>query len=270
MPITPLELDPSQPLEIGFRPPIMEPMLQAAEAKKDLVPPLQRILRRLGFSSFMYGLSTSVNPRRESLIYYFTTVSREWALHYEREYYVEIDPRITLAARHSSPVPWDLDIGLANSPRKHHDKVRKFFADASAFGIRSGVAWGIRNPQHHGVIVILNSSDPVFGPRQQKRLGRNIGGVMTFGTYFHEFFIRNFVNTGMPSRLRGAALTDRELRVLEFVASGLTAQDIGLKLNIAARTVRFHVDSARTKMGALNREEAIALVARAGLIGVFP
>ena len=93
---------------------------------------------------------------------------------------------------------------------------------------------------------------------------------MTFGTYFHDFFMRNFVNTGMPSRLRGAALTDRELRVLEFIARGLTAQDIGMKLNIGARTVKYHVDSARTKMGALNREEAVALVAKAGLIGVAP
>ena len=53
-----------------------------------------------------------------------------------------------------------------------------------------------------------------------------------------------------------------------MVARGLTAEDIALKLDIVARTVRFHVDSARTKMGALNREEAIALVAKAGLINI--
>ena len=74
----------------------------------------------------------------------------------------------------------------------------------------------------------------------------------------------------MPSRLRGAALTEREIEVLGLVARGLTADDIALKLEIVARTVRFHVDSARTKMGALNREEAIALVARAGLISILP
>jgi DNA-binding CsgD family transcriptional regulator len=270
MAITPLELDPSQRLDIGFRPSIMEPMLQAAEANKNLVPPLKRIVQKLGYSSFMYGLSTSIHPRRESQIYYFTTLPSEWVAQYEREYYVEIDPRITLAAKHSSPIPWDQEIALANSPRKHHGKVLQFFSDAAAFGIRSGLAWGIRNPHHHGVIIVLNSPDRNFGTAQQKRLATKIGDVMTFGTYFHEFFMRNFVNTGMPSRLRGAALTERELRILEFVARGLTAEDIGTKLNIAARTVRFHVDSARTKMSALNREEAIALVAKAGLIGVVP
>lgn len=82
--------------------------------------------------------------------------------------------------------------------------------------------------------------------------------------------MRNFVDRGMPSRLRGAALTEREIEILGLVARGLTADDIALKLDIVARTVRFHVDSARTKMGALNREEAIALVAKAGLISILP
>jgi DNA-binding CsgD family transcriptional regulator len=270
MAITPLELDPSQRPDIGFRPAIMEPMLQAAEANQDLVPPLKRIVQRLGFASFMYGLSTAILPRRDSQIYCFATLPREWILLYERENYIEIDPRITLAAKHSAPVPWDKAIALQNSPPRHHPKILKFLGDAASYGIRSGIAWGVRNPQHHGVIIVLNSPEPTFGPAQRQQLAANIGDILTFATYFHEFFVRNFVNTGMPSRLRGAALTEREIRILEFVARGLTAGDIALKLDITARTVRFHVDSARTKMGALNREEAIALVAKAGLIGIVP
>lgn len=270
MGITPLQLDPSQRPDIGFRPAVMEPMLKAADAGKDLVPALRRIVGRLGFSSFMYGLSTSILPRRDSQIYYFATLPRDWVLLYERENYVEIDPRIILAAKHSAPVPWDRTIALQSTPARHHPRMLKFLADAAGYGIRSGIAWGLRNPQHHGVIIVLNSAEPVFGPAQRQQLARKIGDILTFGTYFHEFFMRNFVNTGMPSRLRGAALTEREIRILEFVARGLTAEDIALKLGIAARTVRFHVDSARTKMGALNREEAVALVAKAGLIGIVP
>lgn len=270
MAITPLELDPSQRPDIGFRPAIMEPMLQAAEANEDLVPPLKRIVQRLGFSSFMYGLCTAMHPRRDSQIYYFATLPHDWVLQYERENYVEIDPRVSLAASHSAPVPWDKTIALENSPVKQHPKVLQFLADAAGYGIRSGVAWGLRNPQHHGVIIVLNSPEPTFGPAQRQQLAENIGDILTFATYFHEFFVRNFVNTGMPSRLRGATLTEREIRILEFVARGLTAEDIAMKLGLAARTVRFHVDSARTKMGALNREEAIALVAKAGLIGIVP
>ena len=74
----------------------------------------------------------------------------------------------------------------------------------------------------------------------------------------------------MPSRLRGAALTEREVAILQYVARGLTAEDIAEKVDIAPRTVRFHIDRARTKVGALNREEAVALLAKAGLIDIPP
>jgi len=268
MSVTPLKLAPSQRPDIGFRPKILEPMLAAADAGLDLVPPLHRILGSLGFSSFMYGFTTTTSPTRESQVYFFATAPREWSLHYERQNYIEIDPRITIAVKNTAPVPWDEATALEKSSPKHRARVQRFLDDASGYGIRSGVSWVLRTPEHDGVLIALNSPERVFGPEQHARFRRNLGAIFTFGTYFHEFFMRNFVDVGIPSRLRGAALTDREIEILGLVARGLTAEDIASKLDIVERTVRFHVDSARTKIGALNREEAIALVAKAGLLNI--
>ena len=58
--------------------------------------------------------------------------------------------------------------------------------------------------------------------------------------------------------------------MLNYVAFGLTANDIAPKLSITPRTVRFHVGSVCSKMGVLNREEAIALAVKGGLINVAP
>jgi DNA-binding CsgD family transcriptional regulator len=270
MSITPLELDPSQRPDIGFRPAVMEPMLRAADEGRDLVPGLRKIVSKLGFDSFMYGLSTTTLPRRDALIYFFATLPRAWSLRYEQESYIEVDPRVALAIKHSAPVPWDREIALATTRPRDRNRMLQFLADAGTYGIKSGVTWGIRNPENHGVLVVLNSAAPHFGARQRLSLEKNIGDILAFGTYFHEFFMRNFVNTGIPSRLRGAALSSRELSIIELVARGLTAGDISYKLGIKQRTVKFHVDSARTKMGALNREEAIAIAAKAGLINVLP
>lgn len=142
MSITPLELDPSQRLDIGFRPQIMEPMLRAAEEGHDLVPALQQIVAKLGFDSFMYGLSTTTLPRRDALIYFFATLPREWSLLYERKSYIEVDPRVAMAMKHSAPVPWDKDIAMAAALPQHHTRVGQFLNDAAHFGIRSGVVWG--------------------------------------------------------------------------------------------------------------------------------
>jgi DNA-binding CsgD family transcriptional regulator len=270
MSFTPLRLDPSRPPDIGFRPAILEPMLRAAEVGEDLVPALKGIVGDMGFSSFMYGLSTAIRPGRDSLVYFIATQPREWSLHYEAMNYIEIDPRIETAAANSGPTPWDWESALARCPPRRRAQVQAFLHDAARYGIGSGIAWGIRNRDNHGVIVCLNAPERSFGASQRARLARTIGDVLAFGTYFHEFFVRNFVERDMPSRLRGAALTEREVTILQYVARGLTAEDIGDKLDIAPRTVRFHIDSARTKVGALNREEAIALLAKAGLIDIPP
>ena len=226
-------------------------------------------MRTLGFDSFMYGVSAMARqPERDTPLYFFATLPREWSLIYEREAYIEIDPRITLAVRQSAPVPWDRRIALAATSPGRRARVERFLDDAARFGIRSGLAWVMRTPRHDGVLIALNSGEREFDAERQRRCDANMGEILTFGTYFHEFFMRNFVDVGIPSRLRGAALTDREIEILGLVARGLTADDIATKLDIVERTVRFHVDSARTKIGALNREEAIALVAKAGLLNI--
>ncbi|GAB4358412.1 MAG: hypothetical protein Fur0042_27870 [Cyanophyceae cyanobacterium] len=54
-----------------------------------------------------------------------------------------------------------------------------------------------------------------------------------------------------------ATLSDRELQIVELVASGLTNQEIAVQLEISKRTVDNHVSNILTKTGTENR---VALV----------
>ncbi len=61
-------------------------------------------------------------------------------------------------------------------------------------------------------------------------------------------------------------LTERERDSLALVAEGKTDWEISVILGIAQATVRFHVDNARRKLGAVNRAQAVARLVNQRLI----
>ena len=61
-----------------------------------------------------------------------------------------------------------------------------------------------------------------------------------------------------PPPAAAVRLTARERDSLALVAEGKTDWEISVILGIAETTVRFHVDNARRKLGAVNRAQAVA------------
>jgi DNA-binding NarL/FixJ family response regulator len=66
-----------------------------------------------------------------------------------------------------------------------------------------------------------------------------------------------------PQRVK---LNDREIEVLSWVARGKTSAEIASKLLMSKRTVDFHIDNARGKLGVRSRAEAAVKAALGGLI----
>ena len=66
----------------------------------------------------------------------------------------------------------------------------------------------------------------------------------------------------------GEPLTPREIQVLELLAEGLPNKAIAGRLRISDQTVKFHVASISSKLGAANRTDAVRRAARRGLIAL--
>ncbi len=62
------------------------------------------------------------------------------------------------------------------------------------------------------------------------------------------------------------ALTVRQKEVIKLLATGLLNKEIADQLDIAERTVKFHVSEILAKLGAGNRTEAVAVATQKGLI----
>lgn len=64
----------------------------------------------------------------------------------------------------------------------------------------------------------------------------------------------------------GDDLTPREREVLQLLAEGLPNKQIARRLGVSEHTVKFHVNTIFSKLGAHSRTEAVTRAARRGLI----
>jgi DNA-binding response OmpR family regulator len=65
---------------------------------------------------------------------------------------------------------------------------------------------------------------------------------------------------------KSVALNEREVEVLTWAARGKTSAEIAKILDLTKRTVDFHIDNARGKLGAATRTEAVLKAATGRLI----
>lgn len=236
-------------------------LVEHVQQGRSLETAVQELTESLGFDSFMYGMSlTDPRPHHDSRAYVWTTLPREWVALYDRNAYVEIDPRLTHTWNRTSPYIWDAaTIG-------DEWQVQRFLADAARYGIRSGVAISFRDETHPRIIVALNSAESPVSESRLAAIRANLGTIMLLATSFHDLFMAHFVDQGIAPRQRGAPLSPRERQCLEMAARGLTSADIGIKLGIAERTANFHFSNILSKLGVINRQEAIARAISTGLI----
>jgi len=245
----------------SFIPPVLEPLVNAAESGRDLVPVIQSITQSFGFDTFMYGMCTSLRPDHESRMFVFTTASPEWVTKYDQKAYIEVDPRILLLWDSTLPLVWDQRTVRGAGP-----KTEAFLDDAMSYGIASGVCVPLGDEVGTRVIMALNSAIAAIDEPRRLAICRNLGDIVLFAHYFHELFMKAVVRRGIQSRVTGRPLSERERECLTLAARGLTSEDIGFKLGICSRTVQFHFDSIRSKLAVANRQEAVARAMKDGQI----
>jgi DNA-binding CsgD family transcriptional regulator len=79
--------------------------------------------------------------------------------------------------------------------------------------------------------------------------------------------MRKTITMQRPSqRMRGVALTEREKEVLRYLAGGLVREEIAAMLGISINGVKKHITNIYTKLGAVNRVDAIHIAVSNGII----
>ena len=255
-----LTLEPPVSLPAGAVPAFLLPIAEAATCEGSVGAALADVVRQLGFDTFTYGCGTAPTPMQESRSYVWTNLPLAWVRRYDQNSYVEIDPRVTEAITHTTPMLWDR-FAFPNTKR-----LRTFFDDAAKFGVCSGVAVGLRDPQRALAGFYLGSARPTIDDAERARFYDVQGDILLLAHFIHALLTMNVMERGLPAPSMGAALSPREQECLQLTAKGLSSSQIATMLGIGERTVHFHISNVLSKLGVANRHEAIARAVAAGLI----
>lgn len=216
---------------------------------------LQKAILDMGLSNVAY-FAVNLPGRHAGSALYSATYAPEWQKHYQQEGYVHIDPVVSAGLAGVLPIDWQ-DIDRSNKV------VQRFFCEAQDFAIGSqGLSFPIRGRHHEFALFSVSSdADPVAWAKQKSHI---IQKLMLLSYHFHDWTIRTsgvYDDSSLLDRL-----TTREKDCLRWRALGKSDWDIGKLLTISERTVKFHLENARAKLGAANTTHAVTKAVSLGLI----
>jgi LuxR family transcriptional activator of conjugal transfer of Ti plasmids len=212
-----------------------------------------RVTQRLGFRWFAYLRLTDNAP---TLI---SSYPKSWTSRYFDLGYEQLDPVVRRARLEHDVFSWG---GGASAPAGNREQ-RKFFEEATTFGIRSGVTVPIRGGFGRMAAFTLATDEPALLTEQLVAESRDV--VQLVGLYFHTHLTTKLNANPVPPAIE-VILTQRERQCLAWAARGKTVADIAVLVGISPRTVVFHLENARHKLGAASIAHGVAEALRGGLL----
>jgi LuxR family transcriptional regulator len=174
-----------------------------------------------------------------------------WQQRYHDADYITIDPTVLHGRKSQAPVLWNDNLFAGATG---------LWDEARAFGLRVG--WAQSSLDGHGVggMVTLARSHDDITPAELATKEIRMRWLVNMS---HLAFSRK-----MSPRLvqPTSALTKREVEVLQWIADGKTASEVGDILDVSNHTVVFHVSNAMRKLNASSRTAAAVKAAMLGLL----
>nr|WP_127112767.1 LuxR family transcriptional regulator [Shimia sediminis] len=230
------------------------------------------ILEALGQAHELEALQDSIvrlrdHFRVDHLVYHWVSSNGEqygcgtypdaWVQRYLDKDYLRVDPVIIGCFQRFHPVDWKrLDWSSKAA--------RGFQADAIAHGIgNQGFSVPIRGPI--GQFALFTASHHCSDEDWARFTASNRRDLILIA---HEFNQKALELEPGRSQEQSRALSPREIDAMTLVAMGYSRAQIADTLSISEHTLRVYIESARSKLGALNTTHAVAKALSRGLIVV--
>lgn len=234
--------------------------IEAAESRDVLNDVFRRQARAAGFTAFAVGFVPDAAVEAEAgndVVAPFLLIDwpPRWLELYARRGFAAEDIVVAEAARTSDPFTW------SQVRQRHPGASEHIFAAAEEFGWGDGFVVPVHDPagragERFGVASLAAPHLDGFGESD-----RRVVALLSLAA-----FARARVVTRQGAAGPAQVLSGRERQVLALAAEGHADAEIGERLGISRATSHFHVESAKRRLDARTRTQAVAIALTRGLI----
>lgn len=214
--------------------------------------------QELGFRYINVGLASKSEKNYSGV---FSNMSENWLSYYVESGFGACDIFFNYGIEHQERLICGSRT-LFELPSKNKKLTDRLLHDLRGEGWASSLVL----PRHSQVsdrLVIFNLEADLEEDKINELIAKREGSVLLGAALTQTAIVQDYEGGDLgahwhPIALDRVTLSPREAEVLKWLAAGLRNDRISERLNISLATVNFHVVSAKKKLGARTREQAVA------------
>ena len=183
-----------------------------------------------------------------------------WPARYIQRRYVLIDPNIRYLGYAQRGFSWE-DAVPAFRRDPHRRRMQRMMIDAYKFGLESGYMFPVHG--RRGLLGVLALGGKPIDLSSLEMIQFDALAKASFWKLLE--LSDPLIKEEMASAV-DVQLTNREMESLNFLADGLTSNEIAEILDLSNHTVDWYMNAVQVKLNAKNRHHAVAIAFKLGLI----
>ncbi|MFK9080022.1 autoinducer binding domain-containing protein [Pseudomonas neuropathica] len=212
-----------------------------------------RFAKNIGYKFFEFSVTYKTRSEQINTLR-LNNYPASWNTEYEQKKLGKIDPVVAHCNQTMLPVLWSEELFC---------KVPSMWEALGIQGFQHGWSQSLHDDES-GLFSILSLARS-HCPISAFELYENFGFSVFIGQHLHALAAQSLPTHSAKSAATNLSL--REIDVLKLAADGKTAYESARILNLSARTVNFHVQSAIEKLGVNNKISAVIAAVKAGYFG---
>lgn len=235
--------------------------LERSQTKQDLESVCRDFCRLVNIPFYLMGVISLRSLSTTPNINILTNYPDQWMKLYTEKSQQRNDPVVSYIIAKNAPIYWSHLMTLDQFKTAEQQLLMQ---QATQHGLVNGLSVPIHSVS--GDIAVFSLAIDTEGPEGVNLLDDALPFANIFAMHLFERYILVLEDEFLVEKK--VTLSERQKQCLFWACQGKTSWEIAMILEIKERTVEFHLNNATRKLGAANRQHAVSIASKKGLIQI--